>query len=115
MSIVSQHMAKPSPTYWLTIKKIVRYLKDSLNFKSCLGRDNITLHGYCHVDWTGDANNRRSLRGYMFFVGVRAISCNCKKKPTIARSTIEIEYILISHWALDAIWLSLLLEGIGLV
>jgi hypothetical protein len=115
VSVVSQHMAKPGPMHWTTIKRIMRYLKDTSNLKLCLRGDNISLHGYCDADWAGDANDRRSTTGYVFFVGVGAISWNCKRQPTIARSTMEAEYMAASHGAMEAIWLRLLLEDIGLV
>lgn len=115
VSVVSQHMAKPGPMHWATIKRIMRYLKGSLNHKLCLGGNNIALHGYCDADWAGDTNDRRSTTGYVFFVGMGAISWNCKRQPTIARSTMEAEYMAASHGAMEAIWLRLLLEDIGLV
>jgi hypothetical protein len=33
-------------------------------------------------NWGGDANERRSTTGYVFFVGVGAISWNCMREPT---------------------------------
>jgi len=115
VSVVSQHMSKAGPIHWTTIKRIMRYLKGTLDFKLCLGGESIALHGYCDADWAGDANDRRSTTGYVFFVGVGAISWNCKRQPTIARSTMEAEYMAASHGAMEATWLRQVLEDIGLV
>jgi hypothetical protein len=115
MKIVIQDMEKPCLEHWTTIKRIMKYLKCSLNLILCLRRNNITLHQYYDIDWVGDANDRRSIRNYVFFVDVGVVSWTCKKQPTIARSTIEVEYIASSHGALDTIWLKLLLKDIGLV
>jgi hypothetical protein len=86
----------------------MRYLKGSLNLKLCLGGNNIIvmwivmllLYRYCYVDWTRDANNRRSTMSYVLFVGAGAISWNCKRQPTIVRSTIEAKYMAASHGAI---------------
>jgi hypothetical protein len=52
VSVMSQHMAKPGPMHWTTIKRIMNYLKGFMKLKLCLKRDNISLHGYCDADWT---------------------------------------------------------------
>jgi hypothetical protein len=48
----------------------MRYLKGTLDLKLCLGGKDVSLRGYCDADWGGDANERRSTTGYVFFVGV---------------------------------------------
>lgn len=93
----------------------MRYIKGSLNRKLCLGRDDITLHGYCNADWIGNANERGLRVGYVIFVGVGAISWNYKKHLAIPRSTMEVDFLAASHGAIEAIWLMLLLEDVGLV
>ena len=45
VSVVSQHMSKAGPIHWTTIKRIMRYLKGTLDFKLCLGGESIALHG----------------------------------------------------------------------
>nr|PNR59826.1 hypothetical protein PHYPA_002618 [Physcomitrium patens] len=91
----------------------MRYLKGTLNFKFYFGGYNITLHGYYDADWVGNANDRRSTMGYVFFVRVGAISWNCKRQPIIARSIMEAEYMAASHGVIEVIWLRQLLEDIG--
>ncbi len=73
------------------------------------------MRGYCDADWGGDANERRSTTGYVFFVGVGAVSWNCKRQPTIALSTTEAEYMAISHCTKEARWLRKLMADVGLV
>jgi hypothetical protein len=81
----------------------------------CLGGKDVSLRGYCDADWGGDANERRSTTGYVFFVGVGAISWNCKRQPTIALSTMEAEYMATSQCTKEAIWLKKLMADVGLV
>ncbi len=78
-------------------------------------RQDVSLKGYCDADWGGDANERHSTTGYVFFVGVGAISWNCKRQPTIALSTTEAEYMATSQCTKEAIWLRKLMADVGLV
>ena len=56
VSTVSQFMSKAGPPHWMAVKRIMRYLKGTLDFKLCLGGEDIVLRGFCDADWTGDAN-----------------------------------------------------------
>ncbi len=68
-----------------------------------------------HTDWGGDANERRSTTVYVFFVGVGAVSWNCKRQLTIALSTTEAEYMATSQCTKEAIWLRKFMADVGLV
>jgi hypothetical protein len=63
VSTVSQFMAKAGPSHWMAVKRILRYLKGSLEFKFSLGGNDISLVGFCDADWAGDTNDRRSTTG----------------------------------------------------
>ena len=113
VSVVNQFMSKPSPMHWAAVKRIMRYLKYSVDKKLCLGGKNITLTGYCDADWGGDSSTRKSTMGYVFFVGEGAISWNSKRQPTVALSTTEAEYMAVSQSAKEAIWLQQLMADVG--
>ena len=46
MSVVSQFMASLAPLHWMAVKRIMRYLKGTLDVKLCLGGTIMSLHGY---------------------------------------------------------------------
>jgi hypothetical protein len=115
VSMVSQFMSRAGPAHWSAVKRIMRYLQGTKDFKLCLGGKDITLNGYCDADWAGDVNERRSSTGYVFFVGIGAISWNCKRQPTIALSTTEAEYMAATQCTKEAIWLRKLLADVGFV
>jgi hypothetical protein len=79
VSTVSQFMAKAGPSHWMAVKRILRYLKGSLELKLYLGVNDISSVGFCDADRAGDTNDRRSTTGYVFLVGRGAISWKCKK------------------------------------
>jgi transposase InsO family protein len=115
VSMVSQFMSRAGPAHWSAVKRIMRYLQSTMEYKMCLGGKDFALRGYCDADWAGDANERRSTTGYVFFVGMGAISWNCRRQPTIALSTTEAEYMATSHSTKEAIWLRKLLADVGFV
>jgi hypothetical protein len=50
VSTVSQFMAKAGPSHWMAVKRILRYLKGSLELKLSLGGNDISLVGFCDAD-----------------------------------------------------------------
>ena len=115
VNMVSQFMSKAVPPHWMVVKRIMRYLKGTLDFKLCLGHKNFVFRIFCDARWTGDAKDRQSTMGYVYFVGVRDILWKFKKQPTIALSTMEAEYMAISHCTKGAVWLWQFLVDVGYV
>lgn len=113
ISMVSAHMAKPGWSHWMAVKRIMRYIKGSLDWKLQLGGPHINLEGFCDADWAGDANDRRSTTGYAFLLGDGVVSWSSKRQPTVALSTTEAEYMAASHCLREAIWLRQLLDDVG--
>ena len=70
--------------HWMTVKQILRYLKGTLSMRLCIGGEHINLKCYSDVDWAGDVENHRSTSEYVFFVGEGGVSCNSKRKQTVA-------------------------------
>ena len=111
--VVSQFMASLAPLDWMAVKRIMPYLKDTLDVKLCLRGTNMSLHGYCDADWGGDLTTCKSTTGYVFFVDNGAILWNSKRQRTVALSTSEAEYMAVSHSAKEAMWLRLLMADEG--
>ena len=110
---LSQFMSKPSEEHWVGVKRILRYLKGTLNHGLCFRSDTDTLSGYSDADWAGDLDTRRSTSGYLFMIGGATVSWSSKKQATVAKSTTEAEYVALSFAAQEAIWLRRLMADIG--
>jgi hypothetical protein len=50
MSMVNQFMSRAGPSHWMAVKRIMRYLKGTLNLNLCLGGKDVSLRGYCDAD-----------------------------------------------------------------
>lgn len=51
---LSQHMAQPSVDHWTGVKRILRYIKGTLNFGLKFSAGDSVLTGYSDSDWAGD-------------------------------------------------------------
>ena len=54
ISVVSRFMLKPGPMHWMAIKRIMRYLKGTIDMKLRIGGQHIGIKGYSDADWAGD-------------------------------------------------------------
>ena len=62
---VSRYVQDPGPDHWLAAKRILRYLKGTVEYGLCYRRstDGLRVQGYSDADWAGDTDDRRS---YLF-------------------------------------------------
>ena len=113
VSSLSQYMSNPSVDHWVGVKRVLRYLRGTINYGlRFTSKDENELVGYSDSDWAGDVDTRRSTSGYAFFVGNLLISWSSKKQPTVAKSSTEAEYVALSTATQEAIWLRRLLSDL---
>ncbi|XP_049345033.1 uncharacterized mitochondrial protein AtMg00810-like [Solanum verrucosum] len=100
---LTQFNTFPSVAHWQAVKRLLRYLKET--FLSILSTDlesqygvhispqqSTNLSAYADADWAGDINDRRSISGYIIFLGITPISWCSRKQPTVSRCSTEAEY-----------------------
>jgi hypothetical protein len=117
VGIVSRFMEKPKTSHLIAIKRILRYVKGTIECgilfpASDRGRE-CKLFGYTDSNWCGDVEDRKSIVGYVFYYGGAPISCCSKKEPVVALSSCEAEYIAASLSTCHAVWLKNLIEEIN--
>ena len=110
---LSQHMAQPSVDHWTGVKRILRYIKGTLDFGLKFSAGDGVLTGFSDADWAGDPDTRRSVSGYVFQIGDCAVSWSSKKQNSVARSSTEAEYVALSLAAQEAVWLRRLMNSVG--
>ncbi|KAJ7971537.1 Retrovirus-related Pol polyprotein from transposon TNT 1-94 [Quillaja saponaria] len=109
--VVSRYMESPTFTHMKTAKRILRYLRGTLDYGLFYSSSHIIdLVGYCDSDFAGDLDDRKSTTGFVFFMGNNAISWVSKKQPIITLSTCEPEYVTATSCTCHAIWLRRLLK-----
>src|SRR5579871_2249799 len=97
IGMVARFMYKPGLAHWQAVKRILRYLKGTadyrLIFKRNYGADNLTLNIYCDADWAGDIGDRKSTSGFLVKYEGIAVGWKTGKQGSVALSTLEAEYI----------------------
>jgi hypothetical protein len=115
VSLVARFMHQPHESHWRAAKRILRYVSGTKFyglFYTSANDSNVVA--YTDADWAGSLDDRKSTSGYAFLFGGNLVSWSSKKQPTVALSTAEAEYLVASSTSTQAIWLSRLVEDLGM-
>jgi hypothetical protein len=114
VSSVSRYCSNYNSEHWTAVKRIMRYLRGTADYRLKLGGGTqVLLSGYCDADWAGDLDERKSTTGYAFYIGDGVVSWNSKRQPTVALSTAEAEYMAAAQATKESLWLKQLLSELG--
>ena len=106
VSTIARFTVKPTKQHWSTLKRILRYLKGTINHGIVYRKNGMQdFIGYSDADWAGSLDDRRSTSGYLFQIGGGAITWKSRKQSCVALSTAEAEYIALAAAAQEAVWL----------
>ena len=107
---VSKYCAKPNEQHLTAVKRIIRYLKGTVDIAIRYHQtDDELLIGYADADFANDVDDRHSTSGTLFLMVNGPVSWLSKKQPVVALSTAEAEYIALSSATQEAIWFRKLL------
>ena len=111
------YTANPSLQHVGALKRILWYLSGTRNhgivYKAVPQEANF-FYGYTDASYR-NADNCRSISGYIFLAGNGAITWSSRKQVSIALSSTEAEYVALSEAAQEACWLKSLYGELGLL
>ena len=110
---VSRYMVNHGGKYWIVVKRILRYIKETSDVALCYGGSEFTVRGYMDLDFAGDLDNRKSTTSYVFTLVRAAVSWVSKLPTVVALSATEAEYMTVIQACKEAIWIQMLLEALG--
>ena len=113
VSALSQFNTNYRQIHWSAAKRVLRYLKGTMNLGLVFESNNDLLKGYVDADWASCLNDRRSYTGFVFVLGTGPVSWDVKKQRTVTLSSTESEYMTLAEAEKEAIALRGFLEELG--
>ncbi|KAL4577991.1 hypothetical protein LXL04_014106 [Taraxacum kok-saghyz] len=110
---VCQYMHSPTIQHWQAVKRILRYLKGTI--QHCLHFSPTTatsLLAYSDAGWISDKDDSQSQYGFAIFHGPNLISWTSRKQKVVARSSTEAEYRSLAYTAAELLWIKQLLNDL---
>ena len=88
---VCQFMYAPIYVHLVVAKRILRYVNGSLHQGVFLQPGSLSLSAFSNSNWAGDPFDKRSIIGYIVYLGCNPITWCAKKQDTMSRSSTEAE------------------------
>lgn len=97
-SYLSQYLDKTTKSLWIQGKRILRYLKGTMNTGLHYTKSNTTsIVTYSDADWAGSHTDRKSVSGSVTLYNGCPVAWFSRKQSCVALSTVEAEYVAASR------------------
>jgi hypothetical protein len=109
-----QYLSTPTTVHWTTVKRILRYVKATLGLGLKICRStSLVVSGFSDVEWADCPDDRKSIGGYVVFLGSNLISWCAKKQLPVSRSSTEAEYKSMVNAIAEIMWLQTFLKELS--
>lgn len=113
-SILGRRVTAATTADWTEGKKVLRYLKGTLDYELHLGGGNhLKFECYVDADWAGEASDRKSNTGFIFKLGGGLVGWGCRKQTAVALSSTEAEYVALAECLQELTWLRKLMADLA--
>lgn len=115
VSILSQKLSCPTKLDLLEVKRVIRYLKGTLDFKLKVSdvHNDLMLQAYSDANWGENRDDRKSNSGYICMLG-GTISWSCRKQSCVSLSSTEAEYVALAETCQEVVYLRNLCNDFGI-
>nr|GEX10256.1 retrovirus-related Pol polyprotein from transposon TNT 1-94 [Tanacetum cinerariifolium] len=111
----ARYQAKPTEKHLTAVKRIFRYLKDTIHIGLWYPKDTgFELTTFSYSDHSGCLDSRKSTsRGIQFLGGDKLVSPSSKKQDCTSMSSTEVEYVSLSACRAQGLWMRTQLTNYG--
>ncbi|KAK7863601.1 hypothetical protein R5R35_013473 [Gryllus longicercus] len=112
---ISRYTSNNDQTHWNAGKRILKYLKGTINFGIEYRRNSemLVVTGHSDSDFGNDLDTRRSMSGYVFLLSNGAVTWSSQIQKAVTLSTTEAEYVAASEATKEVTWIRQFLDDIG--
>ncbi|XP_042521119.1 secreted RxLR effector protein 161-like [Macadamia integrifolia] len=104
--LVARFQASPKEAHLLAVKRILRYLKGTLEYGLWYPKtNNFIVTAFSDADWAGSIDDRKITSGGAFFLGKSSVAWHRKKHESVSLSIAEAEYIVATTSCTQVIWM----------
>jgi hypothetical protein len=108
---VCQFLHAPSSEHLTAVKRIIRYLKYTIDTGIRFEKSgSMLVSAFSDLDWAGDCDDRPSTSGFAVYLGKNLVSWSARKQPTVSRSSTEAEYKALANATVELMWVQTLLK-----
>jgi len=111
---LSRYTQCPNQEHWDALARLMRYLRDSMDYAIEYSGFPAVLEGYNDANWISDSNETKITSGYVFTLGGGAITWKSVRQTIIARSPMEFEFLALEMADSEVEWLKNFLANIPL-
>ncbi len=110
---LARFCALPGDRHFDYVMHVFRYLKHTKDYGLWMEhRATPVLEVFSDADWAGDHHTRRSTNGGLIKAWGSTVVYSSRKQKSVARSTLEAEYIAASNTAQNLQWVLLFMQGL---
>ena len=107
-------MVNPTSDHWREAKRVLRYLKGTIDFGLIYekGVKDLKVIGYSDSEFASNVEDNKSTSGQVFFLGGLPITWNSLKQKVVVLSSCEAEYIEITSAMCQGVWIARLVKEV---
>jgi Reverse transcriptase (RNA-dependent DNA polymerase)/gag-polypeptide of LTR copia-type/GAG-pre-integrase domain len=116
VGVLCRFNENPGKEHWLAVKRVIRYLKETQNYKLTYSPSTISdeiFMTYSDADLGGNVNTARSTAGFVMTVGGGAVMWSSRLQRHVSLSSTESEYTTAAATGCEIMWMRDFLDEIG--
>lgn len=113
VNALARYSSKPRAVHWKAVKRVMCYLKATIEYEITYGITSDGLIGFSDSDWGGERGERRSTTGYVFTLNGGPIAWVSRLQKTSALSVTEAEYMALADALCECLWIRPFLTSLG--